>query len=267
MVSTMKLVTKRVPAAYYFPLTLAITGALLLVLYLATTRFFGGTTVVTEQPPAARINRTFTPDTAPLPKLKGANLVFKVETSAPVVFLTMDDGMVKDERVIEFLKRRQWPVSLFLADEYAKDDYDYFKRIAANGAALQNHTLSHRYLNQLTYEEQVTEICSASDLLQGMFGKRPALLRPPGGHYNSSTFAAAKQCGIQAVVMWSAKVDGGQVQFQKGDHLVPGDIVLMHFRPKVMEDLAAFEAEIIKQDLHVARLEDWLHIEECCVRD
>lgn len=212
--------------------------------------------------PAARNNKVFLPDSAPLSKMQPVNKISKIETQQPVVFLTMDDGMVKDERVIDFLKRRQWPVSVFLAHEYAKEDYDYFKRVALTDATIQNHTVSHPYLHDLTYEQQEKEICQASALTEEVFGAQPTLLRPPGGHYDANTFLAAKNCGIKAIVLWSAKVDGGKVQFQKGDKLVAGDIVLMHFRPKVMEDLIAFEREIIKRDLYVARLEDWIRIAE-----
>ena len=208
-----------------------------------------------------RQNQKYDPDSPLLPKQNTAHLIHKIDTKMPVVFLTMDDGQHKNEKAVEFLKQRQWPVSLFLADVYAKENYDYLKKILQNGATIQNHTDSHKFLTDLSFFEQKTEICPASDKIQKVFGSRPTLLRPPGGFYNYSTLFAAKECGMNAVVMWSAKVDGGNVQFQRGDKLVAGDIVLMHFRPKIMEDLAAFEAEIIKQGLYVARLEDWIRIE------
>ncbi|HUP26165.1 MAG TPA: polysaccharide deacetylase family protein [Candidatus Limnocylindrales bacterium] len=212
------------------------------------------------QPPV-RQNKTFQPDNTVLPKQPTAPVVSKIDTKQPVVFLSLDDGQQKDDRAVDFLKQRQWPVTLFLTDKYASENYNYFKKIEQNGASIQNHTLSHVFLNDLTYNQQKSEICGASDKANQVYGKRPTLLRPPGGFYDNNTQLAAYECGIGAVVMWSAKVDGGNVQFQQGDHLVPGDIVLMHFRPKIMEDLAAFEAEIIKQGLYVARLEDWIRIE------
>lgn len=225
--------------------------------------------ILTKQPatapkfdPPVRTNRWFAPDNVLLSKpLAQAHLLYRIETKLPVVFLTMDDGMYKDPRAIEFINRRQWPVSLFLTDKYAKSDYEYFKKLTSGGSMVQNHTLSHVFLTNQPYEQQKNEICAASDKAGQVFGKRPNLLRPPGGFFDSNTLIASHECGIKAVVMWSAKVDGGMVQFQRNDRLVPGDIVLMHFRPKIMEDLAAFEAEIIKQGLYVARLEDWIRVE------
>ncbi len=214
----------------------------------------------TNSKPQVRGNQTFMPDTIPLPKQSVAHLISKIETNQPVVFLTMDDGQDTNNNAVEFLKSRQWPVTLFLADIYAKENYVYFKNLVQSGATVQNHTLSHHYLKDLNYKQQKNEICVASDKVQEVFGMHPNLLRPPGGHYDSNTYGAAYECGVKTIVMWSAKVDGGIVQYQKGDRLVPGDIVLMHFRPKIMEDLAAFEAEIIKQNLYVARLEDWIRI-------
>lgn len=208
-----------------------------------------------------RQNREYTPDNVPLVRQQQAHLVSKIETAQPVVFLTMDDGQLQDERAVEFLKSRDWPVLLFLTDDYIKNDYGYFRRLINNGATIQNHTISHEYLNDFGYEQQTKQICDASNKFEKVFKSKPTLLRPPGGHYDGNTVIAAQACGIDAVVMWSAKVDAGMVQYQIGDRLVPGDIVLMHFRPKIMEDLAAFEAEIIKQGLYVARLEDWLRQE------
>lgn len=207
-----------------------------------------------------RENKIYMPDSVAMPAQTSAHLVSKIDTNLPVVFLTIDDGQIKNNKAVEFINQRQWPVTLFLTDKYAKEDYDYFKKFAKNDTTIQNHTLSHVFLNELSYNQQKDEICQASEKIARIYNKKPSLLRPPGGFYNYNTLASARECGINAVVMWSAKVDGGNVQFQRGNSLVPGDIVLMHFRPKVMEDLAAFEAEITKQNLHVARLEEWIKI-------
>lgn len=234
-------------------------GFLLIGLYLLARPSEKPAQTAPPEPPV-RQNLLFKPDSPALPRQSYAHILHKIETGQPVVFLTMDDGQHKESRAIDFIKRRQWPVSLFITDKYAAADYGYFSKLVQNGAAVQNHTLNHHYLTGLSFSEQKAEICAASDKAHEVFRVRPSLLRPPGGHYDSNTFTAAYACGIDAVVMWSAKVDGGMVQFQRGDRLVPGDIVLMHFRPKIMEDLAAFEAEIIRQGLYVARLEDWISI-------
>lgn len=257
----MKWLFNRLPMRAFICLVIVAIGLSISVVTLLNPRSARQSVPIGDKPaPQVRGNQTFAPDTTPLPKQAAAHLVSKVQTTLPVVFLTMDDGQHKDERAVEFIERRQWPVSLFLADAYTKENYGYFKKLVQNGATVQNHTLSHHYLTKLTYQQQKNEICGASDKSQEIYGQRPTFLRPPGGHYDASTFSSAYACGISTVVMWSAKVDGGAVQFQRGDRLVPGDIVLMHFRPKIMEDLAAFEAEIIKHGLYVAKLEDWVRI-------
>lgn len=244
--------------------TMVLSGAMIglfLITLIASPKSIKLPEAISQNKADVRTNIKYDPDNKPLPKQQIAHVVHKVDTALPVVFLTMDDGQHKDRRAVDFIKERQWPVSLFLSDVYAKEDYDYFKGLVHNGATIQNHTLSHKFLTDLPYFEQKDEICPASDKINEIYRKKPNLMRPPGGFYNYSTLFAAKECGIDSVVMWSAKVDGGQVQFQRGDKLVAGDIVLMHFRPKIMEDLKAFEAEIVRQGLYVARLEDWVRIE------
>jgi len=67
---------------------------------------------------------------------------------------------------------------------------------------------------------------------------------------------AAYDCGMKAVVTWIAKANGGSMQYQIGDKLRAGDIVLMHFRPEFKSDLQAFVDAEKAAGLHTELLED-----------
>lgn len=187
-----------------------------------------------------------------------APVISKLDTSQPVVFLTIDDGIHKNHEHYEFFKRQNVKASLFLTYQFIKNDPAFFKPFIADGSRIENHTLSHNYLSRLSYEGQKEEICGQADEMQRLYGPRPVLLRPPGGYYDVETRQAAATCGMKAIVMWSAKANGGKMEYQVGSGLRPGDIVLMHFRPEFKQDLQSFMDAVKQANMRVGLLEDWL---------
>jgi peptidoglycan/xylan/chitin deacetylase (PgdA/CDA1 family) len=184
--------------------------------------------------------------------------LFALETKKPVIYIGIDDGVVKNPEALEFFKKHKWPVTIFPNQIYFKENPDYFKAILDSGANLGNHTNTHPNLIKLTYEQQKKEICDSQDAYKSSFGITPKLFRPPFGNYNENTLKAARACGLTATIGWKARVDEGKVWYQVGEKLNAGEIVLMHFRPQVMDDLRAFETEITKQNLTVANMEEWI---------
>ncbi|HEY8296007.1 MAG TPA: polysaccharide deacetylase family protein, partial [Micrococcaceae bacterium] len=149
--------------------------------------------------------------------------------------------------------------SLFLARTFIAENPGYFTSMVSDGSRIENHTLSHRLdFARTSYAEQKAEICGMSDYELAAYGRRPVLFRPPGGPYSPATRRAAADCGIRAIVDWAATVDNGRMHYQSGDSLKQGDIVLMHFRPGFMADLAAFVAAQRAAGLRVALLENFL---------
>jgi peptidoglycan/xylan/chitin deacetylase (PgdA/CDA1 family) len=49
-----------------------------------------------------------------LPKGRLAPVIYRVATTQPVVFLTIDDGWVRDPQVINFIRDHQLPATVFL---------------------------------------------------------------------------------------------------------------------------------------------------------
>jgi peptidoglycan/xylan/chitin deacetylase (PgdA/CDA1 family) len=187
-----------------------------------------------------------------------APFLFALETKKPVIFIGIDDGVVKNPEALEFFKKHKWPLTIFPNQIYFKENPEYFKTILDSGANLGNHTNTHPNLIKLSYEQQKKEICDSQNSYKEAFGITPKLFRPPFGNYNDNTLKAARACGLVATIGWKARVDEGKVWYQLGDKLNAGEIVLMHFRPQVMDDLRAFETEITKQNLTVANLEEWI---------
>lgn len=186
-------------------------------------------------------------------------VLYQLKTDKPVVFLTIDDGEFTQPQTINFMKQHGITATLFLNNRYIKNNYGYFKKLQANGMVIENHTTNHPLLTKLSYNEQKKEICSNADIMEKVYGKRPTLFRPPYGAFNDTTRKAAADCGMKALLMWHAKADEGAMQWQDNQVLQPGDIVLMHFRPRMIEDLTAFMQAAKEAKLQVQLIENWVY--------
>ncbi|WP_281155849.1 polysaccharide deacetylase family protein [Streptomyces sp. HYC2] len=188
-----------------------------------------------------------------------------VPTKDKVVFLTIDDGAEKDPQFLRMMRDLKIPYTAFLTDDLVKGDYGYFWKMQGSGVTLNNHTLHHRYLPALSYEEQKREICGMQDIMEEQFGKRPKMFRPPYGNYNQDTLRAAKSCGIEYAPIWNEEVFVDHWEFREDDQrLRPGDIVLTHFRGRnewngtMADDMRRFLNKVTADGYAVARLEDYL---------
>lgn len=185
-------------------------------------------------------------------------VLYHVDTTKPVVFLTIDDGTFKEQNAAGYMGDRQLPITAFLTLHDIKDNFGYFKQLQQSGTTIENHTSTHPKLNKFPFETQRNEICSTQDTLQTQYGKRPTLFRPPYGEYNDDTLRAAAVCGIRATILWNVVVQNGALQYQKHPGLKPGDIILLHYKPELKSDLEATLRSIREQGMEIGHLEDWV---------
>jgi len=187
-----------------------------------------------------------------------APLITRIDTKQPIVFLTIDDGAYKGPDVVTSLQAHQLKATLFLAKSFIANDPYFFNHLTAQGSRIENHTLSHdlKMTKDMNYTQQKAEICGMADYEQATYGRRPIYYRPPGGAYTDVMRKAAYDCGMKAVVTWMVTINNGSLQYQIGDKLRPGDIVLMHFRTTFLADINAFVTAEKAAGLHTELLED-----------
>ena len=217
-----------------------------------------GLTAPLPAPPSPHVRRLRLPGGAPLP------VVHRVPTRDKVVFLTYDDGAEKDPRFVDMVRELRLPVSMFLTDSVVGPGYGHFARLRSVGASIQNHTLDHAALRGLPYAGQRAEICGQQNKLRARFGIRPRLFRPPYGTYDATTLRAAADCGVTALVLWRAAMEGdGGLTYAKGPrHLRAGDIVSVPSGEPagltLRERTTRLLREIQTRGLAVGRLEDYV---------
>lgn len=210
---------------------------------------------------AGRTTTTRPPSTIhPLVTVNGlAPVITRVETTDPVVFLTIDDGHTRSPELAEVLRELDVPATLFLNDGPVARGAGFFRSLPRT--AVEAHTQSHADLRGLPEARQRAEICGNADTIARAFGRRPVLFRPPYGNYDDATRRAAAACGMAALVLWEETVDGATIRYRHEPRLRPGDIVLLHFRPGLADELRRVVRRVEAVGLRVALLEDYLAAE------
>ncbi|MGI8333930.1 polysaccharide deacetylase family protein [Actinomadura scrupuli] len=210
--------------------------------------------------PAPTTPARTTPPAAGRPRARGTlpPVISKIATKDKVVFITIDDGWHKDRDFIRLIRDRKIPVTLFLTNDAVKDDYGYFRRLQQAGAQIQDHTMTHPLMTELSYARQKHQICKAADIYASRYGTRPTLFRAPYGASNTTTRRAARDCGMQALLFWRETSENGDLAYQTSGGLHPGDIILVHFEPHMTRDFRTLLRRIDKQGYQPAELRDYL---------
>ena len=219
------------------------------------------TTVAAPADTEPSVPATPTPPTAtPVLAANGpaAPVFYRLRISAPVVFVTIDDGWVRDARIVDFIRQSGWPISIFLIERAASGDPNYFRQLSAAGATIEDHTFDHPYLTSLGADRQTYEICRPEHDYVGMFGRAPTLVRPPYGAWNPTTEKVAHSCGLGAVVEWSATMSAGRLAISGSPRLRGGDIILLHFNANLYNDLVTLRKTLVTSGLAVGKLESYL---------
>lgn len=194
---------------------------------------------------------------AGLEKRAPAQVVHTIDTTKKVVFLTIDDGLDPDPELLSYLKDNDIPVTVFLTTGTVSD-WQYWKDIAPV-ASIQNHSVKHPSLPGLGQAGAEQEICGANEAIATNTGTTPWMMRPPYGAYDSSTLAAAGDCGLDYAVHWSVSLPGNKLEYQMANgSLEPGDIILTHFRKDLADALPKVIDDIHAQGFELGRLEDYL---------
>ena len=184
-----------------------------------------------------------------------------VATRDRVVFLTIDDGIMRDPAFLALVRREHLPVTVFITDSVLSGTHAaYFRALQAAGAVIENHTVSHLDLTRVPATERRRQICTAQAEDRRIFGRAPTLFRPPYGAVSPAVISTALGCGVHAVIGWDAVMpQSGSLQTWNGrPRLHPGDIVLMHFLAGLTGQVQRLQRLARDQHLRFALLENYV---------
>jgi peptidoglycan/xylan/chitin deacetylase (PgdA/CDA1 family) len=164
----------------------------------------------------------------------------RLPTGRHVVALTFDGGGndVGARRVIETLRRTGTPATFFLTGRFVRL-YPVVAREVGHGRsfAVGNHTVDHPDMTKLSDAQARWEIAAARTRIMRATGRDPRpLFRFPYGAYNGRLQRIVRALGFEDVRwtvdtwgwMGAAHQSASGVVRRVVEHLVPGEIVLMH---------------------------------------
>lgn len=158
----------------------------------------------------------------------------------PAVALTFDDGPVpgRTDRILDSLARAGVRATFFVTGEAIERGGDeavrLLRRMAAEGHEIGNHTHRHVSLAAMPSPVIRREVERCADLVEAATGRRPRLLRPPGGAVDVAAIRAAAGLDLEAVVLWDVDPkdwrggDSWAILDAVATSVRPGSIVLLH---------------------------------------
>jgi len=108
------------------------------------------------------------------------------------------------------------------------------KEMEANGFEVQSHTLTHKELDKLTYEQQLKALRESKEFLEKKLNKKVTTICYPFGKYNENTTKAAEEAGY----LMGMKMTGGIAN--KND----GMLTLNRIYIKASDTIELFQAKI-----------------------
>jgi peptidoglycan/xylan/chitin deacetylase (PgdA/CDA1 family) len=170
------------------------------------------------------------------------------------VYITIDDGWTPSARVLAIMRRTHVPVTAFLIQKAARENLGYWRAFTAAGGLIADHTFSHPDLTRLPLRRATVQWAKDRAALGRWFGQTPDLGRPPYGAFNREVKVAAARAKLLALAGWSATMSGDTIHTWDGKPLRAGEIVILHWVPRLGGQFAALLAQISALHLHPAPL-------------
>jgi peptidoglycan/xylan/chitin deacetylase (PgdA/CDA1 family) len=173
-----------------------------------------------------------------LPPAIVAGELVRLQTRQQVVALTFDGGGNADaaKGVLGILKRERVPGTFFLTGHFVQA-YPLLSRAIGGRYPVANHTVDHVDLRRLSTPAATRQITRAETMIRRATGRDPRpLFRFPYGARDARTLGIVRRLGY-ASVRWTVDTWGWMgltlqsvagAQRRVLDHLMPGEIVLMH---------------------------------------
>lgn len=162
----------------------------------------------------------------------GASNPENVDTNAPMVALTFDDGPNPDytRRILKVLEDNYSHATFFVVGTNAEKYQETLQAIVSSGNEIGNHTYSHANLTDIAPEDVEEEIDKVNRAVKKATGEIATVIRPPYGAYNDDVLNQLQQ----PVVLWDLDTedwDSRNAQVIVDNiiaNLDDGDIILMH---------------------------------------
>lgn len=159
----------------------------------------------------------------------GRNLLWKVQSSSKVIYLTFDDGPIPEvtPQVLDILNAHGWKATFFCVGENVKRYPELYQRLRSEGHQVGNHSFNHVQAFRIPAKEYLDNVYKAGEWIDSR------LFRPPHGQLTRRL--KRKLTADYTVVMWdvltydydASMTEEAVLKIVKRG-LRPGSIVVFH---------------------------------------
>lgn len=166
------------------------------------------------------------------------DVLWKVNTSSKVIYLTFDDGPVPDvtPELLNLLDDYGWKATFFCVGENVSKYPEIFEEIKKRGHSVGNHSYNHLKGFECDLNTYVENVEKADELIQSK------LFRPPYGRIKREQIDLLKK--KYKIVMWdlithdySKNYNSEKILKLLKKYLRPGSIVVFHDSYKAKKNL------------------------------
>ncbi|MDY3846117.1 MAG: polysaccharide deacetylase family protein [Eubacteriales bacterium] len=161
------------------------------------------------------------------------------EANEKVIYLTFDAGYENGniEKILNIMKEENVKGTFFILEHLISANTALVKRMADEGHVVANHTMNHKDMSTLSYDEFCKELSGLECLYREKIGaEMQKFYRPPQGVFNSQNLEWASALGYKTILWSFAYADwdnNKQPSEEKAmklirDNLHNGEIMLLH---------------------------------------
>lgn len=121
------------------------------------------------------------------------------------IALTFDDrySAYATSAILDILRRHGVKATFFPTSDAVRANPSVWRRVAAAGYPIGNHTINHPHLSRLSWSSVYYQITKSRSVIYDVTGYRQIPhLRPPYGAWDSTVVSAASSAGYRSVVLW-----------------------------------------------------------------
>ncbi|QAY66496.1 polysaccharide deacetylase family protein [Paenibacillus protaetiae] len=200
-------------------------------------------------------------------------MVDKVTTSVKAVAFTFDDGPnpVYTPQLLSIFREWNGKATFFMIGEQIERNPETARSVHEEGHEIGNHTYTHPNLTELKKDDILEEIDKTEQLIAGITGAKPAVLRPP---YLASDERLGRLAASRGYRLIGAVNPGVQDWDMPGvqhildktrEHLGPGSILLFHDgygdRSQTIEAVSVLVPVLVKQGYRLVTVSELLALE------
>ena len=136
---------------------------------------------------------------------------YELDPSKPTIALTFDDGpnTTTTVEILDLLEKYQVRASFFLVGQNLNDETAKVVKRAYNlGCDIENHSMTHSYMDKMTAEEIADEINTLNSKITDITGETPKFFRPPYIAVNNTMYDTINMTFISGLGCndWDEKV-------------------------------------------------------------